>query len=243
MRSVSEKTASRFTANRTETPEEISDPEMVVALGPGKFYGSSLPRPRIYTDVKLNEERVDPPLPVMDPLMSWAEEAHWSMGGLNFHRHRLQGRIEGNVKKLRSEREKTFKKAQKQKSAQVSLNPMKNDDDFEGNSNSPITPPAPVAVKRRRRLVGIDEEEEQEREVKRTARKLGDDFDKVANDKTGKEVAGASRTRSQKAEEKEKEIVRKCKGKKLKGKSNEEAEEVVVSTKVSRSSPRLAKCG
>ncbi|KAL0443974.1 UNVERIFIED_CONTAM: hypothetical protein Slati_2120100 [Sesamum latifolium] len=67
---------------------------MVVALGPGKFYGSSLPRPRFYTDVKLNDERVDPPLPVMDPLMAWAQEAHWSMGGLSFKRHRLQGRIE-----------------------------------------------------------------------------------------------------------------------------------------------------
>ncbi|CAI9783679.1 unnamed protein product [Fraxinus pennsylvanica] len=69
---------------------------MVVALGPGKFYGSSLPRPRFYTDVKLNDERVDPPPSVMDPLMSWADEAHWSMGGLSFKRYRLQGRIEGN---------------------------------------------------------------------------------------------------------------------------------------------------
>ncbi|KAG6429625.1 hypothetical protein SASPL_107677 [Salvia splendens] len=60
---------------------------MVVQLGPGKFYGSSLPRPRFYTDVKLNSERVDPPPSVTDPLMSWAQEAHWSMGGLNVKRH------------------------------------------------------------------------------------------------------------------------------------------------------------
>ena len=62
---------------------------------PAKFYGSSLPRPRIYTDVKFNEERVDPPVPVLDPLLAWANEAHWSMGGLSFKRLRLQGRIEG----------------------------------------------------------------------------------------------------------------------------------------------------
>lgn len=84
---------------------------MVVALGPGKFYGSSLPRPRFYENP--NGERVDPPVSVMDPLMSWAEEAHWSMGGLSFKRLRLQGRIEGNIKKLRSEKEKIEKKAKK----------------------------------------------------------------------------------------------------------------------------------
>ncbi|CAL9098454.1 unnamed protein product [Musa textilis] len=79
---------------------------MVVALGPGRFYGSSLPRPRFYADVKFNGERVDPPVPVMDPFLSWAKEAHWSMGGLNFNRHRLQGRIEGSIKKLRAQQEK-----------------------------------------------------------------------------------------------------------------------------------------
>ncbi|XP_057790483.1 uncharacterized protein LOC131007594 [Salvia miltiorrhiza] len=83
---------------------------MVVALGPGKFYGNSLPRPRFYTDVKFNEERVDPSPSVTDPLMAWAEEAHWSMGGLNVKRHRLQGRIEGNVERLRVQREQIFKR-------------------------------------------------------------------------------------------------------------------------------------
>ncbi|KAI3969114.1 hypothetical protein MKW92_044855 [Papaver armeniacum] len=42
----------------------------------------------------------------MDPLLSWAHEAHWSMGGLSFNRLKLQGRIEGNVKKLRSQQKK-----------------------------------------------------------------------------------------------------------------------------------------
>lgn len=83
---------------------------MVVALGPGRFYGSSLPRPRFYADVKFNDERVDPPVPVMDPFLSWAKEAHWSMGGLNFNRHRLQGRIEGSIKKLRAQQEKIQRK-------------------------------------------------------------------------------------------------------------------------------------
>ncbi|KAJ6763856.1 hypothetical protein OIU79_024406 [Salix purpurea] len=64
--------------------------------------GSTLPRPRIYTDVKHSVERVDPPVPVMDPFLSWANEAHWSMGGLNFNRLRYQGRIEGNTDKLRN---------------------------------------------------------------------------------------------------------------------------------------------
>ncbi|XVF01997.1 hypothetical protein REPUB_Repub04eG0138300 [Reevesia pubescens] len=82
---------------------------MVVPLGPGKFYGSSLPRPRIHTETKFNSERIDPPVPVLDPLLSWANEAHWSMGGLSFKRLRLQGRIEGNVKRLKAQRKKLLK--------------------------------------------------------------------------------------------------------------------------------------
>ncbi|KAJ6763857.1 hypothetical protein OIU79_024406 [Salix purpurea] len=62
--------------------------------------GSTLPRPRIYTDVKHSVERVDPPVPVMDPFLSWANEAHWSMGGLNFNRLRYQdGQKERNKKR------------------------------------------------------------------------------------------------------------------------------------------------
>ncbi|KAF9588093.1 hypothetical protein IFM89_007334 [Coptis chinensis] len=79
---------------------------MVISLKPAKFYGSSLPRPQIYTDIKFNEERVDPPLSILDPLLDWAKDAHWSMGGLSFKRVRHQGKIEGNIKKLRVECEK-----------------------------------------------------------------------------------------------------------------------------------------
>ncbi|XP_021284593.1 uncharacterized protein LOC110416813 [Herrania umbratica] len=157
---------------------------MVVPLGPGKFYGSSLPRPRIYTDTKFNSDRVDPPLPVLDPLLSWANEAHWSMGGLSFKRLRLQGRIEGNVKRLKAQREKLLKDSPdkthiiKKSKRDASVSP----------------PPAPVAVKRRRFLdLNNDDESENEevemvdeREEKRVlrkgaARKLGYDFERVAN--------------------------------------------------------------
>lgn len=76
---------------------------MESSIKPGKFYGSSLPRPRIYTDVKFASDRVDPPVSVSDPLLSWANGAHWSMGGLSFDRPRLQGRIEGSIENLREE--------------------------------------------------------------------------------------------------------------------------------------------
>ncbi|KAK6252930.1 hypothetical protein QUC31_014650 [Theobroma cacao] len=157
---------------------------MVVPLGPCKFYGSSLPRPRIYTDTKFNSDRVDPPLPVLDPLLSWANEAHWSMGGLSFKRLRLQGRIEGNVKRLKAQREKLVKDSPdkahiiKKNKRDASVSP----------------PPAPVAVKRRRFLDLNDDDESEneedemveEREKKRVlrkgaARKLGDDFERVAS--------------------------------------------------------------
>ncbi|ERN10197.1 protein IWS1 homolog A [Amborella trichopoda] len=76
---------------------------MVVRVGPSKFYGSGLPRPRIYNNIEGNE-RVDPPLPVMAPLLQWANEAHWSRGGLSFKRRsRMQGKLEGNIRKLRAQ--------------------------------------------------------------------------------------------------------------------------------------------
>ncbi|KAA8526377.1 hypothetical protein F0562_008420 [Nyssa sinensis] len=212
---------------------------MVVALGPGKFYGSSLPRPRIYTDVKFNGERVDPPVSVIDPFMSWAEEAHWSMGGLRLKRHRLQGRIEGSVKKLRAEREKSLKKRQ-QSAAAAATDRISNSTNGSGNKNvSPSPPPAPMATKRRRFTALIDDDEDEIDEanhelergdkmnnsdddegvgvrVKRTsARKLKDDFDRVAFESglgksrgsPGKNLNGgsntvASRTRSRRSEKK-----------------------------------------
>ncbi|CAJ1956583.1 unnamed protein product [Sphenostylis stenocarpa] len=158
---------------------------MVVSLGPGKFYGTSLPRPRIYADVKFNDHRVDPPTPVTDPLMSWAQEAHWSMGGLSFKRLRLQGKIEGNVQKLRSQREKV--QAQSPNSAHSSFAPSK-------RASSPSPPPAPVVTKRRKYMdliVDEEEEEEESEEVEpprtrvrksRLIKKLGDDFDRVAQE-------------------------------------------------------------
>ncbi|KAL6535780.1 hypothetical protein OROHE_012624 [Orobanche hederae] len=179
---------------------------MVVALGPGKFYGSSLPRPRFYTDVKFNDERVDPPPSVMDPLMAWAEEAHWSMGGLSFKRHRLQGRIEGKIERLRAQRESVFKKSQKQqKSARVSPAPGPEKDSNSSRVSktpSPLPPPVPL---KRRRVVGLVDEEEEAGLMKRgPVRKLGDDFERVARESgisNGGESDGtvAVRTRSKKS--------------------------------------------
>ncbi|KAH0902560.1 LOW QUALITY PROTEIN: hypothetical protein HID58_042063, partial [Brassica napus] len=51
-----------------------------VAIRPVEFYGNGLPRPRFFDTPKFNSHRVDPPLSVLDPLLSWAREAHWSMG-------------------------------------------------------------------------------------------------------------------------------------------------------------------
>ncbi|XP_054790607.1 uncharacterized protein LOC129296035 [Prosopis cineraria] len=134
-------------------------PTMVVSLGPGKFYGTSLPRPRIYNDVKFNDHRVDPPVPVADPFMSWANEAHWSMGGLSLKRLRLQGKIEGNVNKLRAEREKLFKKLNRSPvAASIPFGP-KSENVVGGKRASPVSPPpAPVPAKRRRFLAMIEED-------------------------------------------------------------------------------------
>ncbi|KAL1555603.1 hypothetical protein AAHA92_11318 [Salvia divinorum] len=178
---------------------------MVVALGPGKFYGSSLPRPRFYTDVRLNSERVDPPPSVTDPLMAWAQEAHWSMGGLNVKRHRLQGRIEGSVEKLRAQKEQNFKRTPiPKKTARKSA---AGDEIRVEIDETPSPPRAPVAIKRRRVVGLMDEDEEDEEEVvavkKGPVRKLGDDFERVARESgmassTGGEIGGAAaaRTRS-----------------------------------------------
>ncbi|KAK9049666.1 hypothetical protein SSX86_031365 [Deinandra increscens subsp. villosa] len=232
---------------------------MVVALGPGKFYGSSLPRPRIYTDIKFNSERVDPPVSVVDPFMSWAQEAHWSMGGLSFERHRLQGRIEGNVEKLRNQIEKSFNEKQslspnlqKKKFVSKSI-----DDSGKRNrkkaadldcSRSPSPPPAPVANKRKRRYMGlIDEDEAGELEPspavrKWPVRKLSDEFDLVANAKKSparrseKETV-ASRTRGKKMEGEE-PVKSVSKGKKRLRKVGEDDNGGASSP---RTSPRLVK--
>eukprot|EP00897_Mesotaenium_endlicherianum_P006740 jgi/Mesen1/6094/ME000031S05364 len=75
---------------------------MALTQRPSSFYGQSLPRPRIYED-----REQDFKLPsVNDALLEWAEEAHWSMGGLNLKRKRLAGKIEGKMDVLRHEEEK-----------------------------------------------------------------------------------------------------------------------------------------
>ncbi|KAL2589896.1 hypothetical protein AAZX31_13G279500 [Glycine max] len=125
----------------------------MVSVGLGKFYGTSLPRPRIYTDVKFNDRRVDPPTPVNGPLMSWAAEAHWSMGDLSFKRLRLQGKIEGNVERLCSQREKG--------QAQSPPPPPRSLLRGSKGASSPSLPPAPFVTKRRRNMDLIQEEEEQ----------------------------------------------------------------------------------
>ncbi|KAI3439854.1 uncharacterized protein J3R85_004262 [Psidium guajava] len=138
---------------------------MVIPLGPGKFYGSSLPRPRFLKD---DADRVSPPVPVLDPLLSWADEAHWSMGGLSFQRLRLQGRIEGSVEKLRAEREKSIRakgkisKTKRTASDLKASKPQVNDSRKRAGSVSP--PPAPVARKRKRYMALVDDSEEEEEE-------------------------------------------------------------------------------
>lgn len=234
---------------------------MVVPLGPGKFYGSSLPRPRYYTDVKLNDERVDPPTPVLDPFLSWANEAHWSMGGLSFNRLRLQGRIEGNVQKLRAEREKIAKK--KKKAEKLSSAAKRSDPDGEADadrrlkkSKSVSPPPAPIATKRRRLMALFDDEDDvvvhkEELGVvkRRLVKKLGDDFDRVAAESKRNQSKGL-RDRSPEVNgigESVMKIVEEIndentKGKKMnserKGKKSGKVESGSVSR--TRSSPRLA---
>ncbi|KAM0882736.1 hypothetical protein ACQ4PT_032108 [Festuca glaucescens] len=157
---------------------------MVVALGPGRFYGSGLPRPRVFPG-----DRVDPPAPVTDALLCWAREAHWSMGGLGAKRLRLQGRIEGNLVKLR----RTARRDAKARAAgekPASLGALGSDDD-ESDKEEVET------QERALRREVVDEEEdsdssdsEDEEEValvtiaaaakRKRARKLVDEFDRIA---------------------------------------------------------------
>ncbi|KAK9104811.1 hypothetical protein Scep_021655 [Stephania cephalantha] len=130
---------------------------MVVAVAPGKFYGSSLPRPRFYdnsaSDLHLNDERIDPPLPVTDPLLSWANEAHWSMGGLSFNRHRLQGKIEGSIKLLRAAEERGKRKAARNPNNKgkplLGLVDSDTDSDEDADDDEQIPKPSPEIEVRR----------------------------------------------------------------------------------------------
>lgn len=144
---------------------------MVVALGPGKFYGSSLPRPRFYTDVKFGPHRVDPPASVMDPLLSWADEAHWSMGGLSFKRLRLQGRIEGNIKKLRAQHRRSDKiKASKIRSDKIR---QVDEAELEESGSEAELEPEPETEE----VV----EPVKEGKSRKRVRKLADEFERVAD--------------------------------------------------------------
>lgn len=215
---------------------------MVFPLRPGKFYGSSLPRPRIY--VKPDGDRVDPPLSVVDPFMSWAEEAHWSMGGLSRKRLRLQGKIEGNVQKLRNQRENNSKsQAQAQAQAQSPISDLPRSK----RTASLSPPPAPVATKRRRLMPPIEEEVKIDTLVlrgRRLVKKLGDDFDRVASSENEVSTAVVSdsspsvrtrRRRLVKIGDVAKKVVEEGE------KSKSEAEKSPVSGIRVRTSPRLSK--
>ncbi|KAE9586256.1 hypothetical protein Lal_00000928 [Lupinus albus] len=171
---------------------------MVISLGPGKFYGNSLPRPRFYTDIKFNDHRVDPPISITDPFMSWAEEAHWSMGGFSYKRLRLQGKIEGNANKLRSQRQQ-ISEAQAQSPVRQARS------DLVSGFDSPSPPDAPVALKRRSYMSLIENEKEDDVEFeseefkvvtrsvrrKRLVKKLGEEFDRVASENEGSDGVGS----------------------------------------------------
>ncbi|KAF9591521.1 hypothetical protein IFM89_004575 [Coptis chinensis] len=131
---------------------------MAVSLKPTKFYGSNLPRPQIYANQKYSDNRVDPPKLMTDPLISWAKDVHWSMGGLSFKKTRHQGKIEGNLQKLREEEEKIEKEVKIEKNKKIKRKSREDDDviDFSfglawkaGNRRS----------KRPRRLVIRDEDD------------------------------------------------------------------------------------
>ncbi|CAI0461014.1 unnamed protein product [Linum tenue] len=154
---------------------------MVVALRPANFYGSSLPRPRFFDHTNDVTERVDPPVSVMDPLLSWAQEAHWSMGDLNTQRFRLQGRIEGNVDRLRKFREKQAK-------SQTGNTPKKqqNGEKNHKRAGSTSPPPAPRVMKKRKFMDLFGNESERKWPV----RKLVGEFERVAMETEAKKNEG-----------------------------------------------------
>lgn len=189
------------------------------SIRPAEFYGNALPRPRFFENPQFNSCRVDPPLSVLDPLLSWAKDAHWSMGGLNFTRLRLQGRIEGNVNKLRAQLEKsTPVKLESGSSDKMKKKKTKK------RSVSESPPAAPIAVKRRRYLDLNDSDDDgsEDEGVARIRRKLSVDFDRVAGENKTKMVKSNKKPiESEPAE------------KRLKEKK--------IETSSTRTSPRLAK--
>ncbi|CAI8592598.1 unnamed protein product [Vicia faba] len=231
---------------------------MVLPFEPSKpvrFYGSSLPRPRIHVNSD-GSDRVDPPLSVTGPLMSWAEEAHWSMGGLSFKRLRLMGKIVGNVEELRTQREKEFNAYSLSHAKSPSSDVPRSKGSPSPSPPSPSPPPAPFASKRRRLETLLEEEEEEVRvpspvtRGRRLVKKLGDDFDRVASPhkKRAAEVVVADsvvapvKTRSRKLVKIGDAVKKVVEGKeKLRKKVVEEEEESPVSGIRVRVSPRLTK--
>ncbi|XP_047061531.1 60S ribosomal protein L22-like [Lolium rigidum] len=168
---------------------------MVVALGPGRFYGSGLPRPRIFPG-----DRVDPPAPVTDALLCWAREAHWSMGGLGAKRLRLQGRIEGNLVKLRRTARRDAKARAAGEKPAASLDALGSDDDESDKEEV-------EAQERALRREVVDEEdsdssESEDEELvalvtiaaaakRKRARKLFDEFDQLEGGRKKKQKVAA----------------------------------------------------
>jgi len=165
------------------------------------------------------------------------------MGGLSFKRLRLQGKIEGNVHKLRSQREKV--QSLSPAPAHSVLAPSE-------RASSPSPPPAPVVTKRRRYMdLIVDEEEEEEPEEvepprtrvrkSRLVKKLGDDFDRVAQEKDEPEtmpLKTLTRSRRLVKSAEKKTVVETAQKSKPNGKQS--ASEAEKSPRV-RTSPRLAK--
>ncbi|XP_037423610.1 60S ribosomal protein L22-like [Triticum dicoccoides] len=169
---------------------------MVVALGPGRFYGGGLPRPRVFPG-----DRVDPPAPVTDALLCWARDAHWSMGGLAAKRLRLQGRIEGNLVKLRRTARRDARVSAKSSKAKVRAAghgpaPATLDDAL-GSDDDDSEDEAEVAAQEKamRREVVEDDEDSESGESegegvplvtiaaaakRKRVRKLSDEFDRIA---------------------------------------------------------------
>ncbi|CAI0460986.1 unnamed protein product [Linum tenue] len=160
---------------------------MVVALRPANFYGSSLPRPRFFDHTNDVTERFDPPVSVMDPLLSWAQEAHWSMGGLNTQRFRLQGRIEGNVDRLRKFREKQAKSqtGNTPKKQQNDVLPLAAGEKNHKRAGSTSPPPAPRVMKKRKFMDLFGDESK-----KWPVRKLVGEFERVAMETEAKKNEG-----------------------------------------------------
>ncbi|KAF3324844.1 hypothetical protein FCM35_KLT11001 [Carex littledalei] len=181
---------------------------MVVALGPGRFYGSGLPRPRYYPDPKLNSTRIDPPESMMDPFLSWANEAHWSMGGLSSRRLRLQGRIEGSITKLRKsmspKKRKTVTRFTKQRLASLEEDDDEPEDEEVYDSD--------VEEEEGEEEEESESEEESEEEIeasskkRKRARRLGDEFDRIAEEANKKGKGDKKVSKREKGQEKPRRV-------------------------------------